>query len=152
MQAVGRIDEDGSRYLLGDFQGRLYMLALTHDGTSVLELQLEPLGRITPPATLTYLDNRVVFVGCTCGDSQLIRLHATPLTEAEPDEFVEVLDSYLNLGPIVDFAVVDLERQGQGQVRIHLRWNGQKDNDMCISVTAASCVHLLMQAHLDACF
>jgi hypothetical protein len=29
---------------------------------------------------------------------------------------VEVLDSQPNLGPIVDFAVVDLERQGQGQV------------------------------------
>jgi DNA damage-binding protein 1 len=29
---------------------------------------------------------------------------------------VEVLERYVNLGPIVDFCVVDLERQGQGQV------------------------------------
>ena len=29
----------------------------------------------------------------------------------------QVLDSVTNLGPIVDFCVVDLERQGQGQVR-----------------------------------
>lgn len=29
---------------------------------------------------------------------------------------MEVLDSQPNLGPIVDFTVVDLERQGQGQV------------------------------------
>jgi Mono-functional DNA-alkylating methyl methanesulfonate N-term len=29
---------------------------------------------------------------------------------------VEVLDKYVNLGPITDFCVVDLERQGQGQV------------------------------------
>ncbi|CAK9156121.1 unnamed protein product [Ilex paraguariensis] len=30
--------------------------------------------------------------------------------------YVEVLERYVNLGPIVDFCVVDLERQGQGQV------------------------------------
>lgn len=44
------------------------------------------------------------------------RLHSTPPDPAQPDSFVEVIDSQANLGPIVDFAVVDLERQGQGQV------------------------------------
>jgi DNA damage-binding protein 1 len=29
---------------------------------------------------------------------------------------LQVLESYTNLGPIVDFVVMDLERQGQGQV------------------------------------
>ena len=64
VQAVGRIDEDGSRYLLGDYRGQLYLLALMHDGTSVVSLQLEMLGHVSPPATLSYLDNSVVFVGC----------------------------------------------------------------------------------------
>ena len=45
-----------------------------------------------------------------------IRLHAEPMNSAEPSNFVEVLDSMTNLGPIIDFVVVDLERQGQGQV------------------------------------
>ena len=52
--------------------GQRYLLALVHDDTSVLSLQLEPLGRINPPATLSYLDNGVVFVGSSCGDSQLV--------------------------------------------------------------------------------
>ena len=43
-------------------------------------------------------------------------LHAEPVNPAEPSNFVEVLDSMTNLGPIIDFVVVDLERQGQGQV------------------------------------
>ena len=72
LQAVGRIDDDGSRYLLGDYLGQMYLLALVHDDSSVISLQLEPLGRINPPATLSYLDNGVVFVGSTCGDSQLV--------------------------------------------------------------------------------
>jgi hypothetical protein len=34
-----------------------------------------------------------------------------------PRSALQVLESYTNLGPIVDFVVMDLERQGQGQVR-----------------------------------
>lgn len=30
--------------------------------------------------------------------------------------FVEILEQYINIGPIVDLCVVDFERQGQGQV------------------------------------
>ncbi len=41
---------------------------------------------------------------------------AAVATVAEPPSYVEVVDSYPNLGPIVDFAVMDLDRQGQGQV------------------------------------
>lgn len=32
--------------------------------------------------------------------------------------FVTVMETFTNLGPIVDMCVVDLERQGQGQVLI----------------------------------
>lgn len=32
----------------------------------------------------------------------------------ETDSYVTMLDTYTNLGPIVDFAVVDYEKQGQG--------------------------------------
>lgn len=44
---------------------------------------------------------------------QLIKLNLHPDAKGS---YVEVLESYVNLGPIVDFCVVDLERQGQGQV------------------------------------
>lgn len=39
-----------------------------------------------------------------------------PVSPQEPTNFVEVLETMTNLGPIIDFVVVDLERQGQGQV------------------------------------
>lgn len=48
---------------------------------------------------------------------QLVRLHPTPPVPSEPTNFVEVLETFTNLGPIVDMAAVDLERQGQCQVR-----------------------------------
>ena len=39
----------------------------------------------------------------------------------DPDEagsYVQTMETFTNLGPIVDMCVVDLERQGQGQVSI----------------------------------
>lgn len=47
------------------------------------------------------------------GEIQLIKLNLQPDAKGC---YVEVLERYVNLGPIVDFCVVDLERQGQGQV------------------------------------
>jgi DNA damage-binding protein 1 len=44
---------------------------------------------------------------------QLVKLNLQP--DAKGSD-VEVLERYVNLGPIVDFFVVDLGRQGQGQV------------------------------------
>ena len=63
-QAVGRVDPDGSRYLLGDSLGNLHMLVLSHDSQRVVGLKLEALGRISAPSTLSYLDSGVVFVVC----------------------------------------------------------------------------------------
>ncbi len=115
----------GSRYLLGDMAGHLYMLLLIRDddryceGTSsstssymygplVKDLKLEHLGETTIAESMTYLDNGYVYIGSRLGDSQLVRLNA------EPDEnycYVTIVDAYTNLGPIVDMVVVDLERQ-----------------------------------------
>jgi hypothetical protein len=62
VQAVGRVDPDGSRYLLGDTLGNLHMLVLSHDSQRVVGLKLEALGRISAPSTISYLDSGVVFV------------------------------------------------------------------------------------------
>eukprot|EP00960_Hanusia_phi_P003968 116510-Hanusia_phi.AAC.2 len=113
IRAWGKIDEDGRRYLLGDHLGQLYVLVLEFDGNKVLGLKLDTLGETSSAKTITYLDSGVVFIGSCFGDSQLIRLHPD---KDENDSNIEVLESFTNLGPIQDFCVVDLERQGQGQV------------------------------------
>lgn len=99
-------------------------------------MSLEVLGETSAASCISYLDNGVVFVGSRYGDSQasrppsrpaclalcpltpllcqLVRLTATP--DPQTGSFIEILESFVNLGPIIDFCVVDLERQGQGQV------------------------------------
>ncbi|GMH41385.1 hypothetical protein BSKO_09295 [Bryopsis sp. KO-2023] len=114
-RAHGCIDEDGSRYLLGDCLGNLFLLVLANDGDNVIGLRVQKLGRIPAPSSLSYLDSGVVFVGSRVGDSQLVRLQDTPVPPTN-DCFLEVLLSFTNVGPIVDFCVMDLDRQGQCQV------------------------------------
>jgi DNA damage-binding protein 1 len=72
VQAYGKVDEDGSRFLLGDHLGNLLLLVLQHDGAAVLGLKTEPLGAISAPSTISYLDNGVVYIGSSFGDSQLV--------------------------------------------------------------------------------
>ena len=75
VQAFGRVDEDGSRYLLGDTRGQLYMLVLNHDGRQVVGLKLESLGRTSAASALAYLDSGVVFVvGSHCCTGGLVFL------------------------------------------------------------------------------
>ncbi|GBG61192.1 hypothetical protein CBR_g19725 [Chara braunii] len=111
-KAYGRVDADGSRYLLSD-QNNLHLLVLDHDKERVLGLKIEPLGETSCASTISYLDNGVVFIGSCFGDSQLVKLNSQPDPRGS---YVEVLENFVNLGPIVDICVVDLERQGQGQV------------------------------------
>ncbi|KAJ8548958.1 hypothetical protein K7X08_030924 [Anisodus acutangulus] len=112
-RAYGRVDADGSRYLLGDHNGLLHLLVITHEKEKVNGLKIELLGETSIASTISYLDNAFVFIGSSYGDSQLVKLNLQPDTKGS---YVEVLERYVNLGPIVDFCVVDLERQGQGQV------------------------------------
>ncbi len=59
-----------------------YAQVLMHDGTGVVGLKLEALGRTSAPSTLTYLDNGVVFVGSCSGDSQV----RSGFTQAHKDQ------------------------------------------------------------------
>lgn len=112
----------------------------------VKAMNVERLGNTSVASSLTYLDEGVVYLGSAWGDShvsrplffgcahhslavcicrltvvdtfrapgmQLLQLSAEPLDNGS---FIEILDTYCNVGPIVDFCVVDLAKQGQSQL------------------------------------
>jgi DNA damage-binding protein 1 len=161
LQAYCQIDDDGSRFLLGDYLGGLHLLVLACVDGSVVGLKLQSLGTTSAANALVYLDNGVAFVGSRSGDHQLIRLHAEPINIGGEGSasaagapagaatgpaggaggedggggagagsaggsgieegggspcYVEVLDSFTSLAPILDFAVQDMDRAGQGQL------------------------------------
>ncbi|KAI8583811.1 hypothetical protein K450DRAFT_220087 [Umbelopsis ramanniana AG] len=104
---------DASRILLGDYLGRLYLLILLVENQHVKDIHLEKLGEISAPTSLSYLGDGVLFVGSAYGDSQLAQLNTDKNDEGD---YVTILDEMTNLGPITDFALVDIEKQGQAQV------------------------------------
>ena len=118
--AHARVDPNGSRYLLGDMAGHLFMLLLDREekmdgGNTVKDLKLELLGETTIAECITYLDNGYVYIGSRLGDSQLVRLNTEQDAAGSYVTIVDI-DTFTNLGPILDMVVVDLERQGQGQL------------------------------------
>eukprot|EP01134_Creolimax_fragrantissima_P006011 CFRG6011T1 len=114
MVTYTEIDTAGTRFLLGDMFGKLYVLLLILEGNEIVNIKLETLGLTSWPSCLTYLDNGIVYLGSSVGDSQLIRLSQSFIPETT--SYLEFLENYPNLGPIVDCVVVDRDKQGQGQI------------------------------------
>ncbi|CAA7023319.1 unnamed protein product [Microthlaspi erraticum] len=106
---------DGSTYHLWDIAGLLSLLIIEreNDTATPTNLRLVHLGETSIASSISYLDNNVFFVGSSHGDSQLVMTNLHPDAEGS---FLKVLKRYTNLGPMVDFCAVDLEKQGQCQV------------------------------------
>ncbi|KAI0269851.1 CPSF A subunit region-domain-containing protein [Gloeopeniophorella convolvens] len=149
-------NEERTRFFVGDSYGRLVLLsleALTEHG-----IILVPLGEVSPPTALAYIGAQVLFVGSHLGDSQLIRIHTSPISDinvptlpiradiltsppgslsgrskgkgraatvdkegggrvvATSGTFIEVIDTWQNIGPILDAVLADVD--GSGQPRI----------------------------------
>ncbi|KAJ7430630.1 CPSF A subunit region-domain-containing protein [Mycena latifolia] len=151
------LDGQPLRYLIGDCFGRLCMLSL-HDVPNN-GLVLIPLGDTSPPTTLTYLANQVLYVGSHAGDSQLVQISSTPLSSSDETptlpipleiktvlpgrlappsakgkgkeeyseplrdcvldvkgSFVKVIETFKNIAPILDAALVDTDNSGHQQI------------------------------------
>jgi DNA damage-binding protein 1 len=105
---------DGGRFLLGDHLGNLSVVVCVEKNGVLAGMHVEALGAASAPSCLAYLDAGVAFVGSSYGDSQLVRLSE----ERDPGtgSYLSLLQTTPNLGPVVDFALADLDRRGQPQV------------------------------------
>ncbi|KAI0304406.1 CPSF A subunit region-domain-containing protein [Multifurca ochricompacta] len=149
-------NEEGTRFFVGDSYGSLALLSL--GSTAERGLVVIPLGEVSPPTALAYLDSQVLFIGSHFADSQLIRIHTSPISDvgsptlpipadiltvplglfsssgkgkgrasmtdkegssrvlALNGTYIEVLDTWQNVGPILDAVLADTD--GSGQPRI----------------------------------
>ncbi|KAG8385227.1 hypothetical protein BUALT_Bualt03G0020200 [Buddleja alternifolia] len=116
-RAYGRVDADGSRYLLGDHNGLLHLLVITHEKEKVTELKIELLGETSVASSISYLDNAVVFVGSSYGDSQ----HEEGAIEERARDYnanwmsaVEILDDDIYLGAENNFNLFTVRKNSEG--------------------------------------
>ncbi|KAF2396542.1 putative UV-damaged DNA binding protein [Trichodelitschia bisporula] len=100
---------DTQRYVLADEYGKLYLLMLILDAQEKLERwRIDVLGVSSRASVLVYLDQGRIFIGSHQGDSRVVQI----TEEAK----ISVLQSMPNIGPILDFTVMDMgNRSGEGQ-------------------------------------
>ncbi len=136
-------DQDIVRYLLADEEGRMHILAVLRTSNGdVTGLHLDTLGITNICSSLLYLERGFVFVGSQTADSQLIQILDNPVQiSGEGDgaqtsllngrnlTYINVLDEYMNLGPIVDFDMVPISHGSYGL-------NSAIDRQ-CMAVTAS---------------
>jgi len=121
-------EQDVVRYLLGDEEGRIHILAVVRNKSGeVTGLHLDTLGIANISSSLVYLERGLVFVGSQTTDSQFIQILDKPvqisagdndgnksLLDGRNQTYVNVLDEYTNLGPIVDFDMVPTSHNSFG--------------------------------------
>lgn len=96
---------DERRFLLADDYGRLYFLMIETNEAGVTGWQLDSVGSASRAACLVYLEEGFVFVGSHSGDSQIVQIVPGG---------VNVVQSFPNIAPILDFSIMDLGRGTEG--------------------------------------
>ncbi|KAI5118862.1 hypothetical protein M0805_005306 [Coniferiporia weirii] len=101
-------DTEGKRYLLGDAFGHLSILSF---GAELARIELTLLGEVSPPTSITLLPSHYLFIGSHFGDSQLVRIVTGKSLIS--GTFLEVVETYRNIAPIVDAVLADTDNSGQ---------------------------------------
>ncbi|KAI5306774.1 hypothetical protein KEM56_007184 [Ascosphaera pollenicola] len=100
---------DEQRWILADDYCRIFFLMVEYDEnkSTVSGWKLDLLGKTSHAAVMVHLGGGVVFIGSHQGDSQVLKI-----TEGS----FEVVQTFTNLAPILDFAVMDLGHRADGHV------------------------------------
>src|SRR6185437_957205 len=70
---------------------------------------------------IRYLDNSVAFIGSATGDSQLIKINS--VRDDSSGEYIQLLENYQNLGPIIDMTTLEMDLVLAGHAGINLPSN-----------------------------
>ncbi|KAG9035896.1 hypothetical protein FRB95_010299 [Tulasnella sp. JGI-2019a] len=119
LESIGHITFaaiDDTRYLLGDSQGRICLLSVGRKDPSstVSSINILELGRVSPVSTITHISGPFAYIGSQAGDSQTIHI-LSDRTEIDGSH-IKVLENYVNLGPIMDAILVDVDGSSQNEV------------------------------------
>ena len=109
---------DDQRSVLADDYGTLYLLFVNQNSQGeYASHRLDVLGETSRASTLVYLDGGRIFVGSHQGDSQVIQI----LDEGR----VEVVQTFANIAPILDFSVMDMGNRGSVDAPVNEFSSGQ---------------------------
>jgi DNA damage-binding protein 1 len=103
-----------THYFLADDYGNLHLLTLNTEGVVVKDMDVNCIGKTSRASNLVYLGDDLLFVGSHYGDSQVFRLD---LGNQDPKQYLQLVQTLPNIGPILDFAIMDMGNRGdEGQL------------------------------------
>lgn len=95
--------------ILGDSEGRLYLLSLELSNMKVMQINSTIIGQVSIPNSIVDLGNNLLYIGSSQGDPCIVRL----IPQLGGRYTTEILHTFSNLGPIVDFCLFDYDGQGK---------------------------------------
>ncbi|KAI8369638.1 CPSF A subunit region-domain-containing protein [Radiomyces spectabilis] len=107
--AANFLDNSSSRVLLGDVKGSLYELSLASSNDTVHSLHLHLVAELSTPSAIVPLNSEMIYIGSSRSDSCLARVD--PLSDSRYT--LHVLEEFPNIGPVTDFCLFDLDKQGR---------------------------------------
>jgi DNA damage-binding protein 1 len=110
---VAWAEYDSTHFFVSDDYGNLYMLTIFCNEEVVTKMDMTRMGRTSRASALVYLGNEMLFVGSHYGDSQIWKIDFCP----SEDQYLQLVQVITNIGPILDFAVMDMgNREGDDQL------------------------------------
>ncbi|KAL2126924.1 hypothetical protein VTI74DRAFT_11601 [Chaetomium olivicolor] len=106
---VAWAEYNAKNYFLADDYGNLHLLTMTTEGVVVLGMEVIRIGKTSRASNLVYLGNDLLFVASHYGDSQLFKLN---LQNDDATHLVQLVQTLPNIGPILDFTIMDLGNRG----------------------------------------
>ncbi|KAH6632320.1 mono-functional DNA-alkylating methyl methanesulfonate N-term-domain-containing protein [Chaetomium tenue] len=103
-----------TNYFLADDYGNLHLLTLVRespDSVVVTGMEVNRIGKTSRASHLVFLGGDMLFVASHYGDSQLFRLDF----QNEDVPPIQLVQTLANIGPILDFAIMDMGRGDEGQ-------------------------------------
>ncbi|KAL2259215.1 hypothetical protein VTK26DRAFT_7185 [Humicola hyalothermophila] len=106
---VAWAEYDITHYFLADDYGNLHLLEIENDGVVVTGMKVTYIGETSRASHLVYLGDNLLFVASHYGDSQLFRLG---LDNSDSESMLQLVQTISNIGPILDFTVMDMGHRG----------------------------------------
>lgn len=106
--AVAFLENSYDHCMMGDAEGYLYMLTFDITNLKVQQIHSTLIGQACIPNSITHLGEDLFYIGSLQGDPCVIRLN-----KVGPKFSIDILHTFSNLGPIVDFCLFDYDQQGK---------------------------------------
>ncbi|KAL1411075.1 hypothetical protein Q8F55_002024 [Vanrija albida] len=121
-------DKKGGSVLLGDESGRLTAVGWDFEDADNVRVSKVDLGSVSPPTSLTYLDNGYAFVSSACGDSLLVSVDLpaesdpAPSSSSAPRNIARKGKGRATDTVDVGTWTIHSEDDGYGSVEVRERW------------------------------